>query len=61
MYISLDMRGHGIGKTLFLAAKEWAKKKEQKNYISLPIPLWKVKPFIKLWDVKRPRYMIKSI
>ena len=35
IHVSLDMRGHGIGKSLFLAAKEWAKKKGAKKlYIS---------------------------
>lgn len=35
IHVSLDMRGHGIGKALFLAAKEWATKKGAKKlYIS---------------------------
>ncbi len=35
IHVSSDMRGHGIGKTLFEAAKEWAKSKgAQKLYIS---------------------------
>lgn len=35
IHVSEDMRGKGIGKSLFLAAKEWAKKKGAKKlYIS---------------------------
>ncbi len=35
IHVSEDMRGQGIGKALFLAAKEWAKKKGAKKlYIS---------------------------
>lgn len=35
IHVSEDMRGKGIGKSLFLAAKEWAKKNgAQKLYIS---------------------------
>ncbi len=35
IHVSQDMRGQGIGKALFLAAKEWAKKHgAQKLYIS---------------------------
>lgn len=35
IHVSEDMRGRGIGRELFLAAKEWAKKKgAQKLYIS---------------------------
>ncbi len=35
IHVSEEMRGQGIGKTLFLAAKEWAKKKGgRKLYIS---------------------------
>lgn len=35
IHVSEDMRGKGIGKALFLAAKEWAKKKGAKKlYIS---------------------------
>ena len=35
IHVSEDMRGQGIGKTLFLAAKEWAKNKGAKKlYIS---------------------------
>lgn len=35
IHVSEDMRNSGIGKTLFLAAKEWAKKKgAEKLYIS---------------------------
>ena len=35
IHVSEDMRGHGIGKSLFLAAKEWAKEKgAEKLYIS---------------------------
>lgn len=35
IHVSEDMRGHGIGKQLFLSAKEWAKKNGAKKlYIS---------------------------
>lgn len=35
IHVSQDMRGQGVGKALFLAAKEWAKKKgADKLYIS---------------------------
>ncbi len=35
IYVSAELRGRGVGKTLFLAAKEWAKEKGAKKlYIS---------------------------
>lgn len=35
IHVSEDMRGNGVGKALFLAAKEWAKKNgARKLYIS---------------------------
>lgn len=35
IHVSEDMRGQGIGRILFLSAKEWAKKKNaEKLYIS---------------------------
>lgn len=50
LHVSQDKRGVGIGRNLFMEAKEYAKKFGAKNYIYQQIRQLKRKPFIKLWD-----------
>ena len=47
IHVSQDMRNSGIGKALFLTAKQWAKEKGAKSSTSPPILLWKARHFIK--------------
>lgn len=61
LHVSEDMRRKGIGKELFLAAAEWARKQGQKNYISHLIPLWKVRHFIIQWAVWMPLNITRSM
>lgn len=51
LHVSQDKRGVGIGRNLFMEAKEYAKKfGAKKLYIYQQIRQLKRKPFIKLWD-----------
>ena len=59
LHVSEDMRGKGIGKTLFLEAGRWAK--EAGNCISPAIRLWRRRPSIRLWDVWRHRNITNSM
>ena len=61
IHISEDMRREGIGRTLFLAAKEWAKQKGAKSSTYLHTQPLKVKPFINQWCVLRQKFIIKNM
>ena len=61
IHVSEDMRNHGIGTRLFLAAKEWAGKEELINFISLLIRRLRARPFTKKWAAQRRRYAFLSI
>ena len=51
IYVSEDMRRRGIGRTLFNAAKAWAKAHAAENYIFPPTPQQKARRFIEAWGV----------
>ncbi len=58
IHVSQDMRGQGIGRELFSAAKRFAREKMQKSCIYLLIQRLKVRLFIARWDAKKQKNII---
>lgn len=61
IHVSEDMRGKDIGKKLFNAANDWAKKKEQKNCTFPLIRRLKHRLFTKPWAVPKRKFITKNI